>query len=90
MSERLKLRADYVEWRAVEGEIVALDINASEYLAINSSGRILWEALDRGTTHAGLVQLLIERYGLSRSDAERDTTAFLADLRRRGLLDTAA
>jgi hypothetical protein len=88
MSRRLQLRADCVEWRAVDGEVVALDVNASEYLAVNASGRILWEALGRGTRRAGLVQSLIDAYALSPETAERDTDAFLTELQRRGLLDT--
>ena len=90
MSRRLQLRADGVEWRAVDGEVVALDVNESEYLAVNASGRILWEALGRGTTRARLVQSLIDAYALSPDAAERDTDAFLAELHRRGLLDTRA
>jgi hypothetical protein len=87
MSERLRLRDIDLAWRSVDGELVALDLYASEYLAVNASGRILWEALGRGTTRAGLVQCLIDEYALSPEAAERHTDAFLAELRRRGLLD---
>jgi hypothetical protein len=89
MSERLRLRDLDLVWRAVDGEVVALDLNESEYLAVNASGRILWEALGRGATRAGLVRCLLDEYELSAGAAERDTDAFLAELQRRGLLDRA-
>ena len=87
MSERLRLRDADLVWRAADGEVVALDLHESEYLAVNVSGKILWEALGRGTTRACLVQCLIDEYALSPEAAERDTDAFLAELQRRGLLD---
>lgn len=90
MSERLQLHDIDVAWRVVDGEVVALDLRESEYLAVNASGKILWEALARGTTRAGLVQRLIDEYALSPETAERDTGTFLAELRRRGLLDRVA
>lgn len=86
-SGRLALREVDLEWRAVEGEVVALDVTRSLYLGVNSSGRILWEALAHGATRAGLVRALLDAYALDGATAERDTDAFLAALDRGGLLD---
>ena len=86
MSDRLQLRSDRLEWRAVDGEVVALDVRTSEYLAINVSGRLMWEALARGATRDGLVRLLIDEYALDPTNAERDAELFIAELRRRDLL----
>lgn len=86
MSDRLQLRSDRLEWRAVDGEVVALDVSTSEYLAINASGRLMWEALARGATRDGLVTLLVDEYALDPTTAERDADVFIAELRRRGLL----
>jgi hypothetical protein len=83
----LRLREERLEWRAVEGEVVALDVGESAYLAINESGRKLWEALSSGTTRSALVEILTASYERDRADAEREVDAFLAELDRRGLLD---
>lgn len=88
MTDELRLRSDGVEWRTVDGEVVALDMAESIYLAVNASGRILWEALSRGTTRAEMVRRLIDAFALSPEAAERDTDAFIAELQRRGLLKT--
>jgi hypothetical protein len=89
MDERLRLRDRNLEWRAVEGEVVALDVEASQYLAINATGRGLWEALASGATRAELADLLATEHGVHRASAVRDAEAFLAALERRGLLERA-
>jgi hypothetical protein len=89
MSEQLRLRRAGLEWRAVEGEIVALDLPRSTYLAANRTGSLLWEALARGTTREELVEALSREYSLEREAAERDVDAFVADLRDRGLVELA-
>ena len=86
MGDRLRLRDSGLEWRAVEGEVVALDVDASQYLAINETGRLLWEALAAGATQDELTQLLMAGAGIDRAIAARDAEAFVAALDRRGLL----
>jgi hypothetical protein len=86
MTDRLRLRASGLEWRSLDGEVVALDIPRSLYMATNQSGTLLWEALGRGATHHELVQALVEEYSLDPAAAERDVAAFTAELRGNGLL----
>lgn len=85
----MRLREADLHSRAVEGEVVALDMADSEYLAVNASGAPLWEALREGASHGQLVTLLRDRYGLSDEIAHRDVDAFLGQLRERRLLDEA-
>jgi hypothetical protein len=87
VTEQLRLRESDLEWRTVQGEVVALDMSESAYLAVNDSGRRLWEELARGTTREKLVLLLTDSYGLDRATAESDTDAFLAALAKRELLE---
>jgi Coenzyme PQQ synthesis protein D (PqqD) len=87
MATDLKLRGEAIEWRELEGEILVLDVNASEYLTLNRTGAHLWEALAAGTTRTQLVRTLVEAFQVDEATAEADLDAFLADLRRRGLLD---
>jgi len=83
----VRLRAGAVEWRQVEGEIVALDLDSSEYLAINRSGTAIWPLLADGATREDLAIHLAQEYGIERSAAEHDVGAFLDVLSERGLLE---
>ncbi len=79
-----------LEWREVEGEIVALDLDRSVYLAANASGALMWRRLSTGATRDGLIELLSQTYALDRATAERDVDAFLSELQRHGYLRAAA
>ena len=83
----LRLRVGAVEWREVDGEVVALDLTSSSYLAVNPSGAVLWPALDAGTTREMLVSRLVEAFEIPQGQASRDVDAFLSELRRLGLLE---
>jgi hypothetical protein len=88
MSE-LHLRENLLEWREVDGEVIALEHERSVYLAANRSGTVLWRALNSGATEPQLAALLEEQYGLEPERARADVAAFLADLDARGLLESA-
>jgi hypothetical protein len=87
MADQLKVRADALEWRKVEGEIVALDLRRSLYLAINPSGAVLWPALVEGATRDELVEKLCVECGLDGATAEADTDVFIEDLAEHDLLE---
>lgn len=83
---RVALRTENVDWRLVDGEVVALDLSAKTYFATNASGALLWSRLHSGATRVELVELLCTRYGLTPDIAERDVDAFLDRLAEQGLL----
>lgn len=82
----LHLADGQVAWREVEGEIVGVALGKGEYFAVTPSGAALWAALAEGTTHAALVELLRQRFGISEEIAVRDVTAFVESLDGWGLL----
>jgi hypothetical protein len=84
----LRLRADSLFWRETGGEVVALDADASRYLAANPAATTLWKRLGEGATESDLADALCERYDVSREVAEADVRAFVAELSARGLLET--
>jgi hypothetical protein len=90
MSGQLQLRGRGLEWRAIEGEIVAVDLEASVYLAVNRSGALLWPALAEGTTRAQMIEKVTQHYGVDAAQAADDVDAFLGVLRERNLLEEAA
>ena len=83
---RYKLRDADLDWREVEGELVALDLQDSRYLAVNRTGQVLWAALTDGATRDQLIDRLTGAFEVERSRAAADVDAFTGDLESRGLL----
>lgn len=83
----IRLRRRDLEWRDVEGEMVAADLASAVYLTANRSGTLLWPDLASGTTEDELVRRLIDAYAIGPEDAAADVAAFLAALAERGLLE---
>lgn len=87
MSDRLRLRPGALEWREIEGEIVALDLRQSVYLAITKSGTLLWPALLKGASRQELVARLREEFEIEGDVASADVDAFLHELSKHDLLE---
>jgi hypothetical protein len=87
MTETIRLREERVEWREIEGEIVALDREAGAYIAVTGSGAALWPLLLAGTTSEALAEALAGRYDVERAVAARDVERFVDELAARGLLE---
>lgn len=88
MAGELRLRTDSLEWRQVDGEIVALDLRSSQYLQINRTGAALWPHLVDGASRDNLVRTLVEQYDADEDTAGRDVDAFIEMLRQRQLLES--
>lgn len=71
----------------MEGELVALDLRESRYLALNPTGRVLWDALVEGATRDELIEQLVEGFAIDRGRAAADVDAFTAELESRDLLE---
>ena len=69
--------------------IVMLDPEADRYLRLNSTGRLIWEALEEPATIGELARSLGERTGVELERAEADTSAFVAALIERGAVRPA-
>lgn len=82
----VQLRQDAVEWREVEGEIVALDLRTAEYLTVNAAGTVLWPRLAAGASLDELVACLVATYAVEPETAGRDVRAFVSMLEERQLL----
>ena len=85
----LRLRPDQLDWRVVDGEVIALDGRAGMYLSTNRAGVLLWSALGEGATRDQLVERLAGAFGLADDAAQRDVDAFLDQLAARDLLEPA-
>lgn len=82
----VRLRTSRLSWRAIDGQIVVLDLERSEYFVVNDTGAVVWELLADGTTMDDLVAALVGRFGIDVEAAELDAAEFVAALRASGLL----
>jgi hypothetical protein len=84
----LRIRADELAWRELDGSAVLLDLRSSTYLEANPTATVLWRRLEQGATRAGLIDALVEEYGITVDAATADVGAFLERCRSRDLLET--
>jgi hypothetical protein len=84
--KELRLRTSDLEWREIEDEVIAVDVQTSTYLSANGSGKLLWRELAKGTTKEGLVDCLVNVFKIERDRASADVDRFLDDLSSQGLL----
>lgn len=82
----LRLVESGLSWRTVEGEVLALDLDSSEYLGVNRTGALLWRELAVGASREALIDCLVAETGIDRARAEADLESFLDQLRVRGLV----
>jgi hypothetical protein len=87
MTRTYRLRRDQLEWREVEGEVVALDVATARYLAVNRSGAHLWSMLVAGATREELVTRLVDHYDIPPAQAAEETDAFIEMLSSESLLE---
>jgi coenzyme PQQ synthesis protein D (PqqD) len=83
----MRLRENDLTWHVAGDDVVVLDLEGSVYLKVNGSGRVLWELLSEPRTEAELQSALVEQYGIDAQRAGDDVVTFLAELRRRGVLE---
>lgn len=88
-ADRVRLRAEAITWRIVDGEVIALDRRNWAYVTINESGALLWPSLVEGASRDELVARLVAGYGIDYDAASRDVTGFLSLLESRDLLAEA-
>lgn len=77
--------------RQIAGETVAIPAGAaaralSGLLALNGSGKLLFELLQSPQSEESLVQALLEQYEIDEATARADVTEFLETLRDSGVL----
>jgi hypothetical protein len=84
----LRLRPDDLNWREIDGEVVAVDAETSTYLSANPAGALLWQMLAGGSTREAMAQRLVDEYGIELERASADIDAFVNALQTRGLLES--
>lgn len=90
LDKTLRLKAASLRWLETQGEVLALDVEASSYFSANASATLLWRRLAGGATRGDLADEIVTAYGIDPARALHDVDVFLAELDRAGLLDSTA
>ena len=86
MPEAYLTQSSRTAWRVYDGEAVVLWPDDSTLNTLNAIGTLIWESADGKTPVSAIVARICEEFDVDPERAERDTTAFIAKLRARGLL----
>lgn len=86
----VRLVSTGLDWRRIEGEVLALDSATQEYVLLNRSAALLWEMLVHGSTREDLVNRLAAEYRLDHRRACADVDVLLGQLGERGLVEGGA
>jgi hypothetical protein len=79
----------HLTWRWVGEEIVLLHLETSEYLTLNPTGAVLWQALSEGPkTLLELTALLRSEFEVDESTSVRDVAEFMAECERLNILSS--
>lgn len=78
--------SDQVEWRAVDDEVIILDLRTQLYLNLNDSGAVLWKGVNDEAGFGELVSRLRARFDVDVDQASADVRSFLDDLVEHGLV----
>ena len=85
----MKLKDGFV-LREVVGQIVVLptgdELDLNMMITLNSTGKFLWERLEKGATEEELVAALLAEYDVDEATAKSAVTGFVAKLNEHGFL----
>ena len=73
-------------FNAIDGEVVMLSIENSEYYGMDKVGSRIWELLENPHSFKELVVKLMQEYEVSEEQCTEDTQAFLEKLAVKKLL----
>ena len=77
--------APSVHTRLFDGELVILDLERGEYLALDAIGSALWAGLEQGQTIAQVAEAIADEYDVSLETATADLHELAREFVARGL-----
>ena len=78
---------DHVLVRAVDEELVLLNLDNEQYYGLDEVGAAMWGAVTTEATIEGAVQLLVARFDTDTETLGRDLRELLEQLSARGLVE---
>ena len=86
----MKMQAGFV-MREVAGQYVVVAVGEASktfhgMIKLNSTGKDIWEGLEKGLTEEEIVEVLVEKYDVQNSDVKNDVQEFLKQMREVGII----
>lgn len=79
-------RSEAAMARAVDGELVILDVPSGRYFSLNDVGALVWERLDGTANRDDLLDAITAEFAVDRATAATDLDDLLESLREAGLV----
>lgn len=73
----------------MDGDLVMMDAERGQYYGISGVGTRIWALLEQPTTATALAEVIQQEYKIDAGTALHDVMAFVSDLARQGLVQTA-
>jgi hypothetical protein len=70
----------------IEGETIMIDGATGNYYSLDPIASEVWQGIELGASVADIVTFLVERYGASRGDVEKEVLEFMRELEQQGLV----
>ena len=85
----MKLKDGFI-LREVAGQTVVLstgkELDLNTMITLNETGAYLWELMEKEQTVESLVKAMLDRYDVSKEQAEEDVKSFLLKLEETGAI----
>jgi hypothetical protein len=86
----MKMQEGFV-MREVAGQYVVVAVGEASktfhgMIKLNSTGKDIWEGLEKGLTEEEIVGVLVEKYDVQNSDVKNDVQEFLKQMREVGII----
>ncbi len=86
----MKMQEGFV-MREVAGQYVVVAVGEASktfhgMIKLNSTGKDIWEGLEKGLTEEEIVEILVEKYDVQNSDVKNDVQEFLKQMREVGII----
>jgi hypothetical protein len=83
---RLQRKSDLL-FNEIDGEVVMLSIENSEYYGMDKVGSRIWELLEQPVVFKDLISKLMEEYNVSEEQCFNETLEFIRSLNIKKLID---
>jgi len=77
---------DEILWREVDDEVVIVDPDRDDYFYLNSTGKEIWELINKGCSIEKIIEVVSNKYKEDREKIRKDIKKFIDNLRKKNIL----
>ena len=72
--------------KSIDGEAFLLNLKSGEYFGLNSTGALIWQAIESGQAEEEIVNSLVEKYQANKDEIIEDLQALVRELKSEQIL----